>query len=66
MQIYETHIYTTSEGFRYYHLVYVDKSGCDKRFGFRLTSWSPFGVTPIQIAQFQCEKRYQILHDAEG
>jgi transposase len=23
--------------------------------------WSPFGVTPVQIARFQCEKRYQIL-----
>lgn len=66
MQIYKTHIYTTLEGFRPYHLVYVDECGCDKSFGFRRNVWSLFGVIPIQIAQFQREKRYQILHDAEG
>lgn len=47
--------------FRSYHLVYVDESGCDKRIGFRRTGWSPLGVTPVQIAQFQREQRYQIL-----
>jgi transposase len=45
----------------FHHLVYVDESGCDKRVGFRRTGWSPLGVTPVQIAQFQREKRYQIL-----
>jgi transposase len=47
--------------FRSYHLVYVDESGCDKRSGFRRTGWSPVGVAPVQIAQFQRKKRYQIL-----
>jgi len=47
--------------FRSYHLVYVDESGCDKRIGFRRTGWSPFGVTPVKIARFQREQRYQIL-----
>jgi len=47
--------------FRSYHLVYVDESGCDKRIGFRRTGWSPLGVTPTQVAQFQHEQRYQIL-----
>jgi transposase len=41
--------------------VFVDESGCDKRVGFRRTGWSPLGITPVQIAQFQREKRYQIL-----
>jgi transposase len=39
----------------------VDETGCDKRIGFRPTGWSPLGVTPIQIARFQREQRYQIL-----
>jgi transposase len=47
--------------FRSYQLVYVDESGCDKRIGFRRTGWSPIGVTPVQIAQFQREQRHQIL-----
>jgi hypothetical protein len=47
--------------FRPHHLVYVDESGCDKRIGFRRTGWSPLDVTPVQIAQFQREQRYQIL-----
>ena len=47
--------------FRSYHLVYVDESGCDRRIGFRRTGWSPVGVTPVQIARFQREQRYQIL-----
>jgi transposase len=57
----DLYLYNLSNSFRSYHLVYVDKSGCDKRVGFRRTGWSPVGVTPIQIAQFQREKRYQIL-----
>jgi transposase len=48
-------------GFRSYHYVFVDESGCDKRSGFRRIGWSPLGVTPIQIARFQHEQRYQIL-----
>ena len=47
--------------FRSYHYLFVDESSCDKRIGYRRTGWSPLGVTPIQISQFQCEKRYQIL-----
>ena len=41
--------------FRSYHLVFVDESGCDKRIGFRQTAWSPLGVTPVKVAQFQRE-----------
>ena len=48
-------------GFRSYHYVFVDESGCDKRSGFRRMGWSPLGVTPVQIARFQREQRYQIL-----
>ncbi|KAJ5694341.1 hypothetical protein N7536_004753 [Penicillium majusculum] len=33
--------------FRSFHLVFVDKSGYDKRVGYRRTGWSPLGVTPI-------------------
>jgi hypothetical protein len=47
--------------FRSYHLIYVDESGCNKRIWFRRTGWSPLGVMPVQIAQFQREQRYQIL-----
>ncbi len=47
--------------FCWYHLVYVDESGCDKRIGFRRTGQSPLGVTPVQIAQFRRGQRYQIL-----
>jgi transposase len=48
-------------GFRSYHYVFVDESGRDKRSGFRRMGWSPLGVTPVQVARFQREKRYQIL-----
>jgi transposase len=48
-------------GFRSYHYVFVDESGCDKRSGFRRMGWSPLGVTPVQIARFQREQRFQIL-----
>ncbi|KAF4262843.1 hypothetical protein CNMCM8812_004371 [Aspergillus fumigatus] len=44
-----------------YHLVYVDESGCDKRIGFRRTSWSPLGIAPSQVAQFHRDHRYRIL-----
>ena len=57
----DIYIYNLSVSFHSYQLVYVDESGCDKRIGFRRTGWSPVGVTPVQITQFQREKRYQIL-----
>jgi hypothetical protein len=44
-----------------YQLVYVDESGCNKRIGFRRTGWSPLGTTPVQIARYQRERRYQIF-----
>jgi hypothetical protein len=44
-----------------YHLVYVDKSVCDKRIGFRRTGWSPLGVAPTQVAKFHRDQQYQIL-----
>ncbi len=47
--------------FRFYHLVYIDESGCDKRSGFRRRGWSPLGVTPVQIARLGRGQRYQIL-----
>jgi transposase len=47
--------------FHSYHVVYIDESGCDKRIGFRRTGWSPLGVTPVQVARYQREQRYQIL-----
>ena len=48
--------------------VYVDESGCDKRIGFRRRGWSPRGVTPEKITQFQRGQRYQILpaYDQDG
>jgi transposase len=54
------YLYTLS-AFRSNHLVYVDESECNKLIGFRRTGWSPLGVAPIQIAQFHCDRRYQIL-----
>jgi transposase len=56
----DLYLHNTSE-FRSYHYVFVDESGCDKRIGFRRTGWSPLSVTPVEIAQFQREQRYQIL-----
>lgn len=47
--------------FKSYHLVYVDESGCDKQIGFGQTGWSPLGVAPVQVSQFHCDERYQIL-----
>jgi hypothetical protein len=47
--------------FRSYQLVYVDESGCDKPVGFRRTGWSPLGTTPVRIARYQREQRYQIF-----
>ena len=56
----DLYLYNMS-AFRSNHLVFVDESGCDKRTGFRRTGWSPIGITPVQIAKFQREQRYQIL-----
>lgn len=47
--------------FQSYHLVYGDKSGCDKRVGFRRTGWFPLGVAPFQVCKFHRDQRYQIL-----
>lgn len=47
--------------FHSYHLVYVDESGCDKQMRFQQTSWSPLGITPVQVSHFQQDQRYQIL-----
>ena len=47
--------------FQSYHLVYVDEFGSDKRAGFERTGWSPLGVVPVQVSQFHCDERYQIL-----
>lgn len=44
-----------------HHYVFMDESGCDKRSGFNRMGWSPLSATPIQIARFQREQRYQIL-----
>lgn len=41
--------------------IYVDESGCNKRINSRRRGWSPRGVTPAKIAQFQRSQRYQIL-----
>jgi hypothetical protein len=52
-------------GFRSYHYVFVDESGCDKRSEFRRMEWSPLGVTPVQTARIlftspqQGDKRMQ-------
>jgi len=32
--------------------VFVDESGCNRRVKLRRTGWSPFGVTPTQVALF--------------
>ena len=55
-------LYThNTSGFHSYQYVFVDESGCDKRIGYRRTGWAPLGVTPVQIARFQREQRFQIL-----
>jgi hypothetical protein len=43
------------------HLVFIDKSGFEKRCGFRRSGWSPQGVTPVRIARFHRGQGYQIL-----
>jgi transposase len=48
-------------GFASYHLVYIDESGCNKRVGFRMTGWSPFGITPVQMEKFHRGQRHHIL-----
>jgi len=59
-ELQESYPHNISE-FESYHLVYVDESGCDKRIGFRQTSWSPLGIAPVQVSQFHRDERYQIL-----
>lgn len=54
------YLYNLSQ-FRSYHLVDVDESGCDKRAGRRQTGWSPLGLTPVQLSEFQRGQRYQSL-----
>jgi transposase len=56
----DLYLYNLS-AFQSHHLVYIDESGCDKRVGFRRTGWAPVGLTPVQIAQFHRDQRYQIL-----
>lgn len=56
----DTYLYNISD-FSPEHFVFLDESGCDRRVGLRRTGWSPLGVTPTQVAQFQREQRYQIL-----
>jgi winged helix-turn-helix protein len=38
------YLYNSSD-FHSYHRVFIDKSGCDKRIGFRRTGWSPLGCS---------------------
>jgi hypothetical protein len=45
----DLYLHNTAD-FRSDHFIFVVKSGCDKRIGFRRTEWSPLGVTPVQIA----------------
>jgi transposase len=47
--------------FHSHHFIFVDESGLDKRAGFRRTGWSPLGATPVQVARFHRDRRYQIL-----
>jgi hypothetical protein len=61
MPIFGTFTLYNLSAFQSYHLVYVDESGCDKRVGFRRTGWAPAGLTPVQVAQFHRDQRYQIL-----
>ena len=60
VELREQYLYNLSE-FQSYQLVYVDKSGYDKRVGFRRIGWSPLSVSPIQVSQFHRDQRYQIL-----
>ncbi|KLP02004.1 uncharacterized protein FFB20_15262 [Fusarium fujikuroi] len=48
-------------GYRSYHLVFLDESGLDRSIGVRRKGWAPKGVTPMQIARFQREERFQVL-----
>jgi hypothetical protein len=47
--------------FAFYHLVYIDGSGCDKRVGIRRTGWSPVGTTLVQTERFNRGQRYHII-----
>jgi hypothetical protein len=59
-ELQDFYLYNTKE-FSPEQFVFIDESGTDKRGGFRRTGWSPLGVTPVQVARFQRELRYQIL-----
>jgi len=48
-------------GFRSYHLIYIDESGCNNHDGSRRTGWSPLGTAPVQVNRFHRERRYHIL-----
>jgi len=48
--------YSVSD-FRSCHLLYADKSGCDKRIGFRRTGWSPLGMAPVPVTHFHRDRR---------
>ena len=53
-------------GLRSYQLVFVDKSGCDRRAGYRRwgwspKGWSPKGSSPVQVTKFGRGKRWHIL-----
>ena len=44
-----------------YQLIFINKSGCDKRTGHRRYGWASVGITPIQVARFSREQRFQVL-----
>jgi mRNA-degrading endonuclease RelE of RelBE toxin-antitoxin system len=48
-------------GYRLYYLIFLDESGLDRSIGVRLKGWAPKGVTPMEIARFQREERFQVL-----
>ncbi|KAL0929595.1 uncharacterized protein CTRU02_215494 [Colletotrichum truncatum] len=54
------YMYRVSE-YKSYQLVFIDESGCDKRTGHRRYGWAPVGVTPVQVARFSREQRFQVL-----
>lgn len=49
MRLQDSYLYYLSD-LRPYQLVYVDKSGCNKRIGFQQTGWSLLSVAPVQVA----------------
>lgn len=46
---------------RSYQLIFINKSGVDKRDGLRRKGWAPKGKTPEQKSKFQRGQRLQIL-----